>query len=79
LQRKLLSEALGEQAAQIVGLSEVTSWTAVSDRRADPSLGQRLAARCRAALVYEPDLDVDKYATEIASLFDLATRPEADR
>jgi AcrR family transcriptional regulator len=30
-------------------------------------------------LAHDPDLDVDKYASEIATLFDLATRPEADK
>jgi hypothetical protein len=57
---------------------------AVGDLRAefDPLV---MAVAIRAAIdavprrqAHDPDLDVGKYATEIANLFDLATRPEAD-
>ena len=69
-------QALEELLARFQAVGELRSdfdprLMAVVIRAAIDAVPRRLA--------HDPDLDVDKYAGEIATLFDLATRPEADK
>ncbi|MGH3255250.1 MAG: TetR/AcrR family transcriptional regulator [Streptosporangiaceae bacterium] len=71
-----------DEAVQVLG-QHLTHYQAVGDLRPDfdPNV---MAVAIRAATdavlhryARDPELDVDNYATEIASLFELATRPES--
>jgi AcrR family transcriptional regulator len=80
--QRFYGDADVDEAVQILA-QHLAHFQAVGElREFDPLV---MAVAIRAAIdavprrqAHDPDLDVGKYATEIANLFDLATRPEAD-